>query len=327
MSFHHAILKLSNLKHVEAKFGRHFNRIQTWRDYQFEPSKFNSHGTHPSDDVYFATRAVLLRALGLRNSLSDSLTSLHLDITEELWAVGELDRFWREDEESGSYRGHLDENLVQRQVHLMEDSFTHLTDLHIRVLENGFPTPHRDLILPQLLRKATKLERLDLSLPTNWHAASNRELEDILGRVVSGVCWPSLREVTLQVNFTFNSLLNFLSAHAKTLTSLTLYRCDMLDGTWPDMYRAMRAIHFDKLHHLDFSECADEDLVMLSLLVFSHESMAVSHHSLYEMKELWMGYSEDIYPFILRHTNFMPPLFRCGYYDSEDEEDEAECFS
>ncbi|OJD33046.1 uncharacterized protein BKCO1_3400031 [Diplodia corticola] len=322
LGFQAAMLKFSNLKHVGAEFGHHFKRTQTWRDYQFEPSKFESRGNHASDDVYFASRLLLLQALGLRNSLTNSLTSLHLDITEELWAVGELDRFWRENDEFNACNGQPDESLIQRQLHLMEDAFTHLTDLRIGVLDNGFPTPYRDLVLPRLLRKTTKLERLHLSLPTTWHLASNSGIEqDILSRVLSGVRWQNLREVTLQVDFTFDSLLGFLLSHATMLASLTLYRCDMHGGSWPDMYRAMRGISFRKLCHLNFSECADGDPLVPPLLAFSRESTAVSHHSLYNMRELWMGYSKDIYPYILRQTDFMPPLFQYGCYMDEDSAD------
>lgn len=322
LGFEAAVMKFPNLKHVNADFGAPFKRIQRWRAYQLEPAKFESHGNHASDDAYFAARAFLLRALGLRSSLSDSLTSLNLDITEELWAVGELDRFWRENDNFNASNGHVDESLIKQQVNLMEDSFIHLTDLRIGVLERGFPTPYRDFVLPSFLRRATKLQRLDLSLPTTWLLAEGGT-EDILGRIVGGLRWPELREVTLQVAFAFGSFLDFISAHAETITSLTLYRCDMFGGTWPNMYRAMHDIHFRSLRRLNFRQCADQDPDVPPLAAFSHNNTVVSHHSLFEMKELWMGYSEEIYSYILGKMNLMPPLFRCGGYESEQSEDDV----
>lgn len=199
---------------------------------------------------------------------------------------------------------------------MAEETFIHLTDIRIdlaRQHEGRKPFE----ALARYLSKATNLNRLELSVEEFEEIT---EGHDMLSRINDCARWPKLRHLRLVgYHFWQRSFLRTLSLVAPTLESLSLNWCILLDreSSWSNVYDAMRLIPFDALDHLHFTR-GFQNAFDHELLDNPRETpqrrdgdpLPVVH--MMEEEELGfqyiIGYSPEIYDYILKRTDTKPPL-------------------
>lgn len=324
-----ALLKLRNLKEVQAYFTRNDDDFSfIWRNYKLED------GGPIHDDFYDLDRdqavkqeaaplAVLFRVLGKRNSSSDSLTSLRLDLRMDgWWGLQDLLATWKIQEGDGEEEE--DEEVITKEelqvIVTKAQTFTtgafyHLTDVHIHFNKRSDMTAFLNS-LSTFLSEAKKLLRLELKfdIPNDrWQGL------DMLCAINKHFQWPMLSHLSLQgFEFPGSSILQTFSSAAPTLQSFSLRNCMLHGGEtpWSQLFKDMRRIPFRNLHRSEFRIC-EQDIVRQDVLntepqPWSYQELDARSIVLIRMKrgdeEYIMGYSSLIYDYILKRTDVMPPL-------------------
>lgn len=335
--FEKALLSLPNLQQLRIDHNV-TNAIYTsyWRRYYFTDRNFSGMEFFSDAGSDVAPIAFLLQILGKRNSSYDSLTSLRLNLDCEMWwNLKDLEFAWSSpengqyededtDEEPFIFRSHA---ITKKNLSMAEEAFIHLTDICIdlaRQHESRKPFE----ALARYLSKATNLNRLELSVE---EFEEINDGHDMLSRINDCARWPKLRHLRLEgYHFWQSSIVRTLSLVAPTLESLSLKWCILLDdeSSWSTLYDAMRLIPFDALDHLHFTQCYQN--------AFHHELLDNPHETpqrgdgdplpiVHMMEEpesgfqYIIGYSPEIYDYILKRTDTKPPLqlFR-EFPDSRD---------
>lgn len=304
LDFDEAILKLPNLQTFSASFPPRF----TWRGqhlacaYEFGPES-------PPVKEQTAPLAFMLRSLGRRSYSNTSLTSVRLDLRESGWGLHAIEQGLRFDGVVES------ESLARfRSRWLMAEAFTNLTDFDTTLKFNDNISGDFET-LADLLSITANLVRLqititDVGLDELYH-------HDMLSIINSRAQWPKKLEQLEMDNLSFksDSLLRTLSHLAPTLQSLMVKNCELIEeeSSWPDFYRRMRLISFRKLSHLSFKEngCEKDDTFPLCepILDFSDNDIINNLLSIHRSSGCpSVGFTSEIYDFILKKTDIMPPL-------------------
>lgn len=301
VDFEDALLTLPNVQRLSVFLSTDFR----WHGHCFFES---------DDSVRVEERAAplafVLRALGERSVYSNSVVSIDLKHCEPQWGLQDLDRAWwpRDTARPIEIPAPLITSLSRA---LMEDAFIHLTELRLEsyINDDTFEA------LGRLVEKTTKLVRL-----TVWNN-SMRKLywpADMLNRTNNGAQWPMLEELSLQnFLFTTDTLLRTISPVAPTLKSLEVQRCRLVgaESTWPGCFRQMRLLPLNGLCRLDFqrgSQHAEEPDVADTLSkppqAWSHRDVNNRLLVLYRTGYHYVGFSSQIYDYILKKTDDMPAL-------------------
>lgn len=350
VDFEQALLSLRNIRQLRVHLkSREFGQLLHWRGYVFDVEYPTCFGLDYQMAVSEETApiAFILRILGERNSSSDSLTSIrmHLD-GDKWWGLQDIDYAWTapnadeyedEDEEMGTLEGRS-ESIVQKNCHMAEKAFIHLTDIRI-----GFGLQDDNHLfldaLSRCLGKAKKLDRLDLSafghdiLWDDGHFDMLTEINDLAR-------WPMIRHLNLDgVEFSEGSILRMLALVAPTLEKLSLKKCILLDNpnldddldesldeksSWSSIYDKMRLISFRALSDLNFKWCYQKT-VHKDLLEGSDWPEPENQTDAGRVKHIMVdfgvliviGYSSDIYDYILKRTDTKPPLQLFGAMDPD----------
>lgn len=262
--FDDALLKLTELVHVNI-FVQIFH---TWRGYPI-------HGREDIVDEYFAApTALVLRALGWRNSFFHSLKSLriHFNLSrEDFWVPEALESVWYP-------AGPMDRiprsrmHLTRMQQNLMEDAFVHLEKLEIRVsaYTKNFSPKSAACASAAYLRKARHLKTLNLGVTSTEeredyrrHVRGNgtpaKAFIDVLCHITVGVRWPALKDLWLSMAMTTPSLITLFLNVARHLDDLRLTECILIGrgDTWDQTYDFMRSLKMKALQKLRFRQCVD----------------------------------------------------------------------
>lgn len=326
--FEKALLKLRNLKEVQVCFTRRddfcfFN----WRNHEFCDidicyGKFYGLRKNRAIEEEAAPLAFLFPALGKRNSSSNSLTSLRLDLRmDSWWGLQDLLATWilEEDEEEEED----EEDIKAEKVHLIStgdntftmEAFYHLTDVHIRFTKRDDMTAFLNS-LAMFLSRAKKLRRLELRFENpndRWQGL------DMLCAINKHFQWPMLSHLSLQgFEFPGSSILQTFSSAAPTLQSFSLRNCLLHGGEtpWSQLFEDIRRIPFQNLHRSEFRIC-EQDIVRQDDLntepqPWSYQELDARSMVLIRIErgdeDYLMGYSSLIYDYILKRTDVMPPL-------------------
>lgn len=334
-----ALLNLPNLQQLRIDHGV-YEAVHDayWRGYHFMDYNFTGLFRLPDVAQEAAPIAFLLRILGKRNLSNNSLTSLRLTLDCEMWwSLQNLEVAWispedgeyEDDEQDQETFGFRSDAIAKRNMSMAEETFVHLTDIRIGLAAQDDPANLFEA-LARYLSKAKKLERLDLS---TWDLDEMPENLDMLSAINDCARWPTLRHLTLDTyHFREKSILRTLLLVAPTLESLTLYNCTLVgeESSWSEFYDHMRLIPFEALDHLQFTRGV-QTAFHEELLDNPRETpprkdgdpLPVVHmmeeYSMDEDLEYIIGYSPEIYDYILKRTDAKPPLqlFR-KFSDSAD---------
>ncbi|KAF4545855.1 uncharacterized protein LTHEOB_4507 [Lasiodiplodia theobromae] len=342
VDFEEALLSLRNIRQLRVCIkGRESGHFLHWRGYVFDVSYATCFGLDWDMAIAeeIAPLAFILRILGKRNSSSDSLTSIRMHLNgDKWWGLQDIDYAWTapnadeyEDEDEGMETfGGRSESIIQKNCHMAEKAFIHLTDIRI-----GFGLQDDNHVfleaLGRCLEKAKKLDRLDLSAfghDVLWNVAHF----DMLTKINNFARWPMIRHLNLDsVQFMEGSILRMLSLVAPTLEKLSLKNCLLLDNpdsdddwdenldeksSWSKVYDKMRLISFRALYDLNFKWCYQKT-VHTDLLESSDWSPPENEDISGQVKHIMVdsvgvhlviGYSSDIYDYILKRTETKPPL-------------------
>ncbi|KAI4252497.1 MAG: hypothetical protein L6R42_007935 [Xanthoria sp. 1 TBL-2021] len=109
--------------------------------------------------------------------------------------------------------------------------------------------------------------------------------------VVGQFCWPGLRKVSFDgLETTSEELLQFFQRHAETLRNVTLNNINLVQGSWPDVFRYMRTslnleeagFSYDFVDYWDFWYSKDMRDYVLGKLDMSFEDVVDACQSLME---------------------------------------------
>lgn len=321
--FDKALLKLHNLKEVEACFTRsEGTSTLRWRDYEFLDISYDEFFGLDVDDAAMeeaAPLAILLRAMGQRDLYSsslNSLTSLRLDFSmSDWWGPQDSIVIWE-----AQWRGMEEEKqaILKRNLTVAVSAFDNLTDVHVRFNDrDDMPEFLRALAL--YLSRADELRRLELRLETRYKTWPPLDMLAKINERGRWPRWPMLRHLSLK-GFVFpkSSILRTLSFAAPTLESFSLQNCMMLggDNPWSRLFEDMSLIPFQNLHRPEFRFCEQDtpnrEILNTAPRPWSFQELDARSIVLIHMKNegehYAMGYSSLIYDYILKRTDIMPPL-------------------
>lgn len=332
-NFEDALLKLPNLQSFTADFTSYWN---TWRNIEGIDDEEYPDTALPER---VAQLAFILRALGRRNSISGSLVSLklHLQETYPWWSLQDLGKAWMPPGDDGTDDDGTDDEpdddaepddndepklapqaIINQSQVLVQNAFIHLTNFHLSLTTDEDEGNKNLRELARIINKSKNLVRFTLS---TWNRVGNICTDpDILGAINTGSQWPMLQELELQgLRFLSESLLCTLSHLASTLKSLEVKQCTLANNKdlWTDFYKQLRLVPFERLHHLNFQECrqfaSDRKALSKPLESWSWTDSLVMHF----MDGHRVGFSSEIYDYILKKTDIMPPLRTYSYYSTE----------
>ncbi|OJD34171.1 uncharacterized protein BKCO1_25000131 [Diplodia corticola] len=298
-----ALVRLPNLQTLVTKFDLY------WPEYS--PLHHADYGLEEWLTVRdrSAHLAFILRALGKRNSFSNSLTELKLRSPGYTWwGLGDLDRALEPTDDTASHENRR----------LMENAFS--SPKHLRISIGGRQSEMATCIeaVARFLGKCSNLTRLKFKILFS-HGLAYRA-PDMLTGINACVSWPALSHLSLErVRFRKESILRTLSLVSPTLKSLVLDLCFLMDEecSWSDVHREMRLIDFHPLLHLDLRVCYQEMGVPPGALHVSPQDLSVTYIPAgprasygangYDL----LGYPSNVCDYILKRTDSMPPLL--GY--------------
>lgn len=333
--FEEALQKFRNLQQLEVDLSlSHSDDVISWRLHTIDVEYGDFYGVDEEQAIAeeAAPLAFILRALGKRSASSNSLVSLGLELTgDPWWGLQDLEEPWIPPEPEVDNEGifsPLSQVVLKTNVALMDDAFAYLTHIRVKFQENDEMRQFMQE-LARLLTKASRLTHLELNFFPGRFELPRWQGFDLLTDINSHAMLSKITDLCLtRFHFSEASLLHTLSHVASSLKSLTLRYCRLLgEDTWSHCYEGMRLIPFQVLDYLDFRECKQEveheELLGTECRDLSEKDIyarSVVMHHMSSALHTRVGYSSDIYDYILRRTESMPPLqrFHEGEVDSFD---------
>lgn len=321
--FEEALQKFRNLQKLEVDLSlSHSDEVLYWHLHTIDVEYGDFYGVDEEQAIAeeAAPLAFILRALGKRSASSNSLVSLELRlIGDPWWGLQDLEEPWIPPEPEVDNEGilsPLSQVVLKTNVALMDDAFAYLTDIRVKFHENDEMRQFMQE-LGRLLTKASRLTHLELDFSAGRFELPRWQGFDLLTDINSHAMLSKITNLCLtRFHFSESSLLHTLSHVASSLRSLTLRGCRLLgEDTWSHCYEGMRLIPFQVLDYLDFRECKQEveheEIFDTPSRDWSEKDVyarsVVMHHMSYSLHTR-VGYSSDIYDYILKRTEHMPPL-------------------
>lgn len=321
--FEEAVQKFRNLQGLHVEFDlSHCDDEIYWRDHTIDVKYDHFYGIDEEQAIAeeAAPLALILRALGKRSASSSSLVSLTLELTgDPWWGLQDLEDPWIPLEPEVDNEGilsPLSQAVLKNNLTLMDDAFAYLTDICVKFVEKD-EIPDFMQALASLLNKASGLTHLELNYVPLLFPLPRWQGFDMLTDINNHAMLSKITHLYLAcIQFSEASLLHTLSLVASSLKSITLWGCRLLgEDTWSHCYEGMRLIPFQVLNDLDFQECRQEveheEVLDTPSRDWSEKDVnarsVVTHH-MSPSSHTRVGYSSDIYDYILKRTDSMPPL-------------------
>ncbi|KAH7057031.1 hypothetical protein B0J12DRAFT_401589 [Macrophomina phaseolina] len=322
LEFDEALLRFENLQEVVFSL---VDPFLAWRHYSSVGEMLYGRCPATNDELNhqaIAAVAFTLRGLGWSSAFRSGLISLRLEAQYPDWTWDNLSEIWRTccPQLEMTTCPHVDMDVAGAQIRLLGDAFVSLTNIDLQIKLRRRHSLESLTALGQQLSGASQLKRLRLHIQqTAAKEADKQPPADVLDLVTSGAKWPFLEDLELsRLVFTVESLLRTLSKISGTLAKLAIESCTLKAhaGTWPEAYKGIRSLSLKALRKLRLEHNFD---IAWPDVFQDPRSSGYYTPGRQPADEVWhvtqqpeyrysiRAYGSNLYDYILRKTDAMPP--------------------